>query len=290
MCAKCKHIEVRSFADAIVNCPMCQGPMMLPGPDTGFVDRSVQKEIMYAADAGMNPAIGGGLEFGISENKSLGNPVISIEWAAMHEQGFNSDGSIPDYAFENGEKPYLGGQDVKCGYMWFEPETCQMRAYMDRKDFIEKVLNWYNIWKSDKKKWHTLQEEAHNGTKTIYTWEKTGAKYIQEIESLGSTQDRWKQPIIQLDENAIMEQVKSVPAEQKVVLWYSIVSKHMKVSPDILEKVNADIMSLTRYGITTNSKLGCPFRTMDDIYNFMLNNTRKINVFEKFRGQVNGKA
>lgn len=282
LCDKCKYVFVRTFADGICNCPNCNGSAQMPSPGTGFVDRCSLKEIMYAADVGLLVSIGEGLGMSGPEHKALGNPLLCTEFSAMEEQGYTNDGKQPRYDFQNGDMPYLGGQCVKMGYLWIEPESGQFRAYIDRQDFINKVKNWYNLSKN-KEQWAKLQSEAYRCADTTYRWKKTLDTLTEQIYKLGSVQERYLEPAHILPEDQIMNNIRRLPPDKMIDYWYSIINQYMIISPSILAKVKSDIANLATYGYTTLGKSQITIRNMDEAFNFMQAHIQKINAAEQMR-------
>ncbi len=283
ICARCKYVFCRTFADNIINCPHCQGPSQMPGPSTDFADRETLKEIMYAADIGIQISMGEGFGLGQNEHKSLGNPVLMTQWSAMQEQGTQSDGSLPPYKFENGDLPYLGGQCVAPGYLWIEIESSQFRCYPDRQDFINKVKNWYNLWLHNKDSWSNLQSDAYRCADTTYRWKKTTDKLISQIYELGSTQSRYLAPKQLLPIDQIMKNINGLPPEKRTDYFYAVISPYVVILPSIIAKIKADISNISTYGFTTLGKASVSVRSLEDANNFFAAHLESINEFEEKR-------
>ncbi len=284
ICHRCKHVMIRTFADAITECPKCHGPMFMPSPQYGFVDRDIQKEIMYAADFGINPAIGGGLEMSISEMKALGNPVISTSWAAMDEQGYRDNGDIPPYQYlsYNGQidKPYLGGKNCEV-YLWFEIESGQLRAFMNRQSFMDIMKEYYYLKPNQLQQ---LQRDAYNCAKYFYNWNVTGDKFAEIINTMPSSQHLYKYlPGVKLDTKAIINKVRSLPPNMQIYTWYNHIREYMEIEPHLLQKANADLVNLNRFGLSVPMKNVPTFTKVDDAYNFMVYHTEKVNKFYEMR-------
>lgn len=241
-CHACKQASM-TFAANLWGRPIQDGRIKMPctycgkteasPPNTsvGF-DRDALANLYNLMDLYVQCSICEGDGMPIQEAKACGVPTLVVDYTAMREKG-----RYPDYSHfeESGitERSYTcnkGGDVIKVGRYYYEPETSCKRALPDIADLALKMRNMIN----DKARLAELSKEARECVETNYDWDKLWRQweYVLDNVKILDRSETWDSPIAQIDEITSMPVPNNLSDEQYVSWLYLNVLKYPAVDTD----------------------------------------------------------
>ncbi len=203
----CRKTHV-GYAMAIYGRPIQQGVVPMPCPHCGQntstcpttgqgFDREQLSEVYNLMDLYVQCSICEGDGMPIQEAKACGVPTLVMDYTAMREKGrFPKEYShfTKHKITEESYGAHKGGEVIKVGRYYYEPETSCMRALPDISDMAQKMRDIL----TDKEKHNQMKIDARKCAEDVYDWDKLYKQWEFLIDNM-KIKDRsqtWDSPII----------------------------------------------------------------------------------------------
>lgn len=224
----------RSVQDGRIKmqCPHClKEDASPPNTNIGF-DRDTLAKLYNLMDLYVQCSICEGDGMPIQEAKACGVPTLATDYTAMREKG-----RFPDYSHfkelgytKDNYTCNLGGEVIKVGRYYYEPETSCKRAHPDVSDMADKMFSMID----DKERSSTMRVDARRCAEENYDWNKLYKQWEDVFDKIVPL-DRsktWDSPIDSLPQIE-QQQIPDRLTDDEYISWlYLNILKYPKVDPN----------------------------------------------------------
>lgn len=215
-----------------MQCPHClKDDASPPNTNIGF-DRETLAKLYNLMDLYVQCSICEGDGMPIQEAKACGVPTLVTDYTAMREKG-----RFPAYShFEEinyTKENYtcnLGGDVIKVGRYYYEPETSCKRAHPDVSDLADKMFAMI----TDEGRMQQMRSEARQCAEENYDWNKLWKQWdnlFDKIKPLDRN-ETWDSPIVNHDSIAVQSIPNELNDEQYIAWLYINILKYPHVDPE----------------------------------------------------------